>query len=92
MVPVASSSSQLDVDGSDAQLLAASGHILSGKHGSVGGRLITISLHLHTTGHADEGFTAGQIRHVNEGIVEGGVDVRHSEHLLSLAGRSGVRV
>ena len=81
---VTSSRSQLDVHGSDAELLATSSHILSSKHGSVGRRLITISLHLHSSSHTDQGFTSGHIGDVNEGIVEGSVDVSNSEHLLSL--------
>lgn len=50
-VPVSSSGSQLDVQGGDPQLLAALGHILSGQHGSVWRRLVSVRLHLHPTGH-----------------------------------------
>lgn len=50
------SGTDLDVEGVDAKLLAASSNILSSQHGSVGGRLVTVSLDLHTTGDTADGF------------------------------------
>jgi hypothetical protein len=41
------SGAQLDVQRSDADFLAADGNILSGQHGSVGRRFVTIRLDLH---------------------------------------------
>jgi hypothetical protein len=64
--PVTASSAELDVDGSDAKLLAADSDVLSGQHSSVGARLITISLHLHATGDTGQGFLARQIGDVLE--------------------------
>lgn len=42
-------STELDVKGGDTDLLAADGAVLSGQHGSVGRRLVTVSLDLHAT-------------------------------------------
>jgi hypothetical protein len=67
--------SDLNVDGGDADLLAAGSHILGGQHGGVGGRFVAVGLDLHTAGDARDGLLAGQIRHVHEGVVEGGKDV-----------------
>ena len=46
----------LDVEGSDAKLLATSSNILSSQHSSVGRRLVTVSLDLHTTSDTANGF------------------------------------
>lgn len=40
---------ELDVEGSDADLAAARGNVLSSQHSGVRGRLVTISLHFHAT-------------------------------------------
>lgn len=40
----------------DAELLAAGSDVLSSQHGSVGRRLVTVSLDLHTTGDTADGF------------------------------------
>jgi hypothetical protein len=42
-------STELNVKSGDSDLLATSSNIDGGKHGSVGGRLVTVSLNLHTT-------------------------------------------
>lgn len=42
----------------DAKLLAADGDILSSQHGSVGGRLVTVGLDLHTTSNTGDGLAA----------------------------------
>ena len=42
---------QLDVQRSDASLLALHGYILGSQHGSIGGSLISVSLHLHAPRH-----------------------------------------
>lgn len=52
------SGTDLDVEGSDAELLAAGGDVLGSQHGSVGGGLITVGLDLHTTGDTADGFAA----------------------------------
>jgi len=81
---VAAGGAHLNVERRDADLLAARSNVLRGKHGSVRGGLVAVSLDLHTTGDAAESFAARQIGHVDEGVVEGSEDVRNSEHLLSL--------
>lgn len=59
--PVTTSGAELDVDGSDAKLLATDSDVLSGQHSSVGARLVTISLHLHAAGHTGQSFLARKI-------------------------------
>ena len=61
---VTTGGANLDVEGVDAELLALGSDILGSQHGSVGGGLITISLHLHTTSDTDDGLTASQIGNV----------------------------
>lgn len=72
-------SAELDVEGVDAAFLAALDDVLGGEHGSVGRGLITIGLDLHTTGNLGDGFAAGGVSDVDEGIVAGGVDVAGAE-------------
>lgn len=45
---------ELDVEGVDAELLAALSNVLRGKHGRVGRGLVTVSLDLHATGDTDD--------------------------------------
>mmetsp|Transcript_42013 Transcript_42013/g.105971 ORF Transcript_42013/g.105971 Transcript_42013/m.105971 type:complete len:229 (+) Transcript_42013:308-994(+) len=78
-------STKLDVDGGHVDTLQTLNNVLSGQHGGVRAALITISLHLHATGNTAEGFTTGEISDVHEGIIEGSVDVRNSEQLLTFA-------
>lgn len=59
------SSADLDVEGSDAELLAADGDVLSGQHGGVGGGLVTVGLDLHATGDTGDGLTATGITQVS---------------------------
>jgi hypothetical protein len=66
----ATRSSDLDVNGRDANLLAASGNVLSCQHGGVGRRLVAIGLDLHAASDANDGFLARQIRNVDKGVVE----------------------
>jgi hypothetical protein len=55
------SGAQLDVNSGHAELLNAGGAVVSGQHGSVGRGLVTISLHLHTTGGTAQSLSTGQI-------------------------------
>ena len=48
----------LDVEGSDAELLAAGSDVLGSQHSGVGGGLVTVGLDLHTTSNTGDGFTA----------------------------------
>jgi hypothetical protein len=59
------SSADLDVEGSDAELLAADGDVLSGQHGGVRGGLVTVGLDLHATGDTGDGLTATGITQVS---------------------------
>jgi len=61
---LATSGTQLDVDGGDTELLDTGSAIVSGQHCGVRGSLITISLHLHTTGGTAQSLSAGQISNV----------------------------
>lgn len=51
----------LDVQSSDAELLAAGSDVLGSQHGSVRGGLVTVGLDLHTTSDTGDGFTAAGI-------------------------------
>lgn len=55
------SGTDLDVEGSDAELLAAGRDVLGSQHGSVGRRLVTVGLDLHTTSDTADGFTTAGI-------------------------------
>ena len=57
--------SDLDVESSDAQLLAASGDVLSSQHGSVWRGLVTVGLDLHTASNTADGFAATGITQVS---------------------------
>lgn len=78
------SGSDLEVESSDANLLALSGNILSSQHGSVGRRLVVVGLDLHTTSDTRDGFTTGQIGDMDEGIVERGEDTGNTKDKLTL--------
>lgn len=62
------SGTDLDVEGSDADLLAAGSDILGSQHGSVGRGLVTISLDLHATSDTADGFAAGEIGDMDCGV------------------------
>lgn len=59
------SSPDLDVQRSDAQLLAAGSDILRSQHGSVGRRLVTVRLDLHAASDTGDGFAAAGITQVS---------------------------
>lgn len=58
--PVSASGPELDVQSSDAKLLAPLGNILGSQHSSVWRRLISVSLHLHATSHTADCFPVDQ--------------------------------
>jgi hypothetical protein len=62
--PVTTSGAELNVEGSDAKLLATDSNVLGGQHSGVGAGLITISLHLHATSNTGQRFLARQIGNV----------------------------
>lgn len=87
------------MEGIDTELLALDSNILSSQHGSVGRRLITISLNLHTSGNTDNSLTTSQISDVlnskinikstgingsyDKGIVERGKDAGNTKDKLT---------
>jgi hypothetical protein len=71
------------VKSSDSNGLALLSNILCGKHRCVRGRLITVSLNLHSSGDTDKSFTSGKIGDVYESVIEGSKDVCYSEDLLA---------
>lgn len=77
------------MEGGDAELLAPDGDVLGGKHGSVRAGLVAVGLDLHAAGDADEGLAAGEVGHVDEGVIEGSEEVGNAENLLTLDGLGG---
>jgi hypothetical protein len=67
------------VQGSDTEFLAFDSNILGSQHGGIGGRLITISLDLHTTSNTDNGLATSQVSDVDKGIIVGGIDVGNTK-------------
>lgn len=59
---------------------------MGGKHGSVGGGFVAVSLDFHTAGDADEGFSAGKVGDMDEGVVEGSEEVGYGEYFFALDG------
>lgn len=64
-----------NAQGGDANLPAAGGDVLGGQHGGGGGGLVTVAFDFHAAGDAGDGFLAGQIGDVHEGVVEVREDV-----------------
>merc|ERR1719281_209542 len=54
--PGTTGGAELDVQRRDTELLAASGHVLRRQHRRVGAALVTVSLHLHSSGDPHEGL------------------------------------
>jgi hypothetical protein len=98
---VATSGPDLDVEGRDAELLAAGScygqyrsyealrwgirtDVLGRQHGSVWRGLVTVGLDLHATGDTGDGFAAGQIGDVDEGVVERRENAGNAEDELAL--------
>ena len=69
--------------GGDAELLALLGDVLSCQHGGVWRGLVTVGLDLHTTGDTGDGFAAGEIGDVDEGVIERGEDTGDAEDELT---------
>ncbi len=69
------------MESGDAELLAANSDILGGKHRSVGRRLVSVSLDLHTSGHSHDSLSTRQVSDVDEGVVETCEDVSSCETL-----------
>merc|ERR1719219_21758 len=77
-------STNLEVQSSNSELLASHGDVLRGLHSGVRAVLVTIGLDLHATTHSRDGFLAGQVGDVNEGIVVGSVQVADTEDVLAI--------
>merc|ERR1712233_244182 len=80
---VATGGPDLDVQSSDAQLLASSSNVLSGQHSSVWGGLVTVGLDFHASSNSADGFAAGEIGNMYEGVVEGREDSCDAENKLA---------
>ena len=78
------SSTELDVEGVDADLAATGSNVLSGQHGGVGRRLVTVGLDLHAAGDARDRLLARQIGDVHESVVERREDVSNTEVALAI--------
>jgi hypothetical protein len=70
----------------NAQFLTTGRHVLSGEHGGVGGGFVAIGLDFHPARDADEGFSAGEVGNVDEGVVEGGEEVGYGEDFFAFDG------
>ena len=80
-VAVSASGSKFDVDGGDVELLESVDDVNGGLHGGVGGGLVAICLDFHAAGDSCEGFSAGEIGDVDEGVVPGCEDVADGEDI-----------
>ena len=69
------------MDGGNTDLLALLSSVLGSQHGGIWGRLVSVSLNLHTTGNSGNRFLTGEIGDVNEGVVEGCKDTGNTENL-----------
>ena len=78
------SSSKFDVDGVDSDESEGLADVDGGEHSSIGGGFLSISLDLHSTGDSAVSFTAGEIGHMEESVVESGLDVADTEVQLIL--------
>lgn len=58
--------------------------VLGCQHGGVGRGLIAIGLDLHATSHTGDGFAAGEIGDVDEGVIEGSEDTGNAKDELAL--------
>ena len=79
---VASAASEPDVQGGDLELLAPLHDVQSGQHSGVGRGLLSVGLDLHAAGDSGEGLPAGDVGHVDEGVVPGGQDVADGEDVV----------
>lgn len=86
---VATGGTELDVKGIDTQLFATDSNVLCGKHGSVRGGLISISLDLHAPSDAHQGFFAREIGDMDKCVVERGEDVGNTPNQLSFPANEG---
>lgn len=86
---VATGCADLDMEGGDTELLAFDSNVLGGQHGSVRGRLVTVSTNLHAAGDTDDRLASGQVSNVNKGVVEGGKDVGNPKNILTGTGTRG---
>merc|ERR1719427_1496329 len=80
----AAGSAETDVEGVDAQNFASLRDILGGQHGGIRGSLVSVGFDLHASGDAADGLAPREVGHVDEGVVEGGVDVGDAEHVNAL--------
>ena len=83
---VSARTSHLDVEGRESQFLASDGDILGGKHGSVGGRFITIGLDFHASSYSHHGLSSREICNVDKGVIERSKDVGDTKYFFAFSG------
>mmetsp|Transcript_14978 Transcript_14978/g.46861 ORF Transcript_14978/g.46861 Transcript_14978/m.46861 type:complete len:205 (+) Transcript_14978:113-727(+) len=88
---VATDGTHANVQGVDAQLLAANHDILGSQHRSVRRRLIAIGLHLLATRHVHQGFLTTEISDMNKGVVESSVNVANAKDKGALGDLGAIR-
>lgn len=82
--------SKLDVNCVDAEHLKVSADVDGSKHSGVWGGLLSVGLDLHASGDSSVGFSAREIRNVNESVVERSLDVADAEDVDRRLSRSRV--
>jgi hypothetical protein len=80
---VTTGGTDLDVERSDTEFLAAGRDVLGSQHSSVGRRLITVGLDFHATSDTADRFTSAEIGDVDEGVVEAGEDAGNAKNELA---------
>lgn len=84
LVASSTSSSKSDVDSGNLELLESVDDIDGCQHSRIRGGLVSVRLDLHAAGNSGQGFSAGQIGNMDEGVVPCGQDVADSEEFLIL--------
>ena len=70
-----------DVKGRDSSVLSHAGCCCGSLHRSVRRALKSVRLNVLSPGAAGDGFSTAEVRYVNQGIVERGIDVRYTPAL-----------
>merc|ERR1719345_662999 len=78
-------SAKFDMDSVDSNNLEGLDNVDGGKHSSVGRALFSVSLDFHSSCDASISLTSRKISHMDERVVEGGLNMAHTEgnHVLS---------
>ena len=73
---------ELNVEGGDTAFLAALDDVLGGEHSGVRRGLFSVLSHLHASRNSAVSFSARGVRHVDEGVVEGSVNMADSKLIV----------